>query len=641
MIGAIARSSLLLLQISPDAHYAGGATSLKAGGTLGLGRVFRFLFSTVPQWVQLGGIIIGVPVACIIAWHMWRRRAALWAWWIGRSRVIQASLVSVVLVVGAVGLGSGLYGYNYMMHQNDFCQSCHVMDTAWNRFQVSAHKNLQCHDCHRQPLYVSSKELFWWVLERRMAVPPHDKVPSSVCSECHMRLGTDSARTLVTLTAGHALHLGSTKPALKNIQCTTCHGRDFHKFTPNKASCSQSGCHFNIRVNLGAMSNASFQHCTSCHDFKGIVPVGATTAQARLALTPKAMDCGGCHTMSEKMRGFGLELDPHKGNCGMCHDVHKQTDPKGAFKTCATAQCHANAKTLTAFHRGLGPHAIDQCGMCHQAHSWKVKGTDCIACHSTIFNDKSPARHASAPVAEADRERRVANRHVRRGSSFRFASFSPRAAAPRESARRTLSPTPIAIVDSFPHSRHKSLACADCHSMTSTHGGLTFSRPSGCMGCHHAAAQRAPCAACHDASLRGPRAMPMPFATSVRRNTVTRPVNFAHAKHATLDCTGCHTNDAKRTVVTTCQGCHTSHHTTTADCATCHTTARDGHDRFAHDGCAACHTDVTVAALPSSRNVCIACHQEQKTHFPLGDCATCHALADRRMMHAGQPALVP
>ena len=522
------------------------------------------------------------------------------------------------------------------------------MDTAWNRFQVSAHKDIQCHGCHRQPLYVSSVELFWWVTERRMTVPPHDKVPSAVCSECHMREGTDSARTLVTLTAGHALHLKSDNPKLKNVQCVTCHGRDFHQFKPTSFSCTQSGCHLNQKVNLGAMSRQGFQHCTSCHDFKGLVPPGTTPKEAALALVPKVMDCTSCHAMTQNIKHFDLALDPHKGNCGMCHDVHKNTKPGDAFKTCASAGCHSNAQKLTAFHRGLGNHALDQCGMCHQAHSWKVRGSDCKACHTTINQDRPAARRISTR-ALPDRVRQVARRGNRARGVVRLASFvaatelAPlRAPLLRPTMMRpALTPrvsTRMAPDTGFLHSRHTSVSCTSCHSTTSTHGGLTFSRPAGCTGCHHSAQQRVTCTGCHAVSSLGERAMPMVFAISARPKPVTRSVGFTHERHGSLGCARCHATPGNRAVTSTCASCHASHHTATADCARCHTTARTGHDRDSHAGCAACHTDVTVAALPSSRAVCLTCHQEQRTHYPLRDCATCHALADHGMMRAGRVA---
>src|SRR5512133_116433 len=331
-----------LLQ-SPETHFAGGSSSKIAGTTALAGKFFRFLFSTVPQWIQIGGVLIGVPLVVILAWKGWKNRRELVAWWLARPGSVKLALFLGAGMIVVAGGASSLYGYNYMMHDNDFCQSCHVMDVPWNRFQVSAHKNLQCHACHRQPMYASTVELFYWVTQRRMVIPPHDKVPNAVCNECHMRQGTDSARTFVMLTAGHAVHLKSDSSSLKDVQCVTCHGRDFHVFKPTSASCAQSGCHANTRVNLGAMSRQGFMHCTTCHDFKGSVPPGTTVTQARLALGPKALDCAKCHAMNQKILTFDLATDPHKGNCGTCHDAHKQKEPKDAYKTCATAQCHPSA----------------------------------------------------------------------------------------------------------------------------------------------------------------------------------------------------------------------------------------------------------------------------------------------------------
>jgi hypothetical protein len=624
-------SVLQFAQQRPESIYAGGASSKTAGTTALAGHLFRFLFSTVPQWVQLAGILIGVPVAIITVWQLWKHRRAIWTWWLSRSLAVKGTLASAILILSVAVLGSALYGYNYVMHENDFCQSCHIMDTAWNRFQVSAHKNIQCHGCHRQPMYVSTVELFWWVTERRMTVPPHDKVPTAVCSECHMRQGTDSALTLVTLTAGHALHLQSDSSALKNVECVTCHGRDFHQFTPTNFSCAQSGCHINLRVSLGDMSRQGFLHCTSCHDFRGKVPPGTTVAQAKSALVPKAMDCSSCHPMSDKIRKFDLGADPHKGNCGMCHNVHKQTEPKDAFKTCATAQCHASADTLTAFHRGLGKHAIDECGACHQAHSWKVKGASCQACHQTINQDRPRARRAASARTPTS-IRHISARRSRTRSTVHLASWLPRrnatqtpGAAPN--ARQTRDTT-------FRHSRHTSVSCTTCHSVNSTHGGLTFSRPQGCASCHHSPRQRAACTKCHDPAKLSDRSMPAIFAITARHEAVTRELPFAHTQHGAIECARCHANGVTRPVTITCAGCHASHHRPEADCAGCHPTARTGHDRLSHAGCAGCHTDAVVAALPASRVVCLTCHQPQRTHYSTGDCATCHALARHGMMSA-------
>lgn len=367
------------------------------------GQLFRFLFSAVPQSVQIAAIIIGGTVMAVGLWYTWKHRQRLRTWFNARSRVHKAALAGAIAVVALLVGGTGLYSYDYMMHNNDFCSSCHVMNTAWDRFQVSAHKELTCHDCHRQSMLASTKELFWWVLERRMAVPVHDKVSTAICSECHRQLETDSTRTNVMLTAGHVLHLLSDSSALADVQCTTCHGRDFHTFTPNNATCSQSGCHTGQKVNLGAMSSAGFLHCTGCHEFRTGVAREASEADAKRGVTPVAEQCGSCHQMAEKIAEWDLDADPHEGTCGICHNAHTQDVPRDAFKSCATAQCHASADTLTTLHRGIGTHTVDDCSACHQAHSWKVKGTDCLACHKTIYDDRPPARRSDSSEVRGSR----------------------------------------------------------------------------------------------------------------------------------------------------------------------------------------------------------------------------------------------
>ena len=658
-------------------------------------QLFRFLFSAVPQWVQIAGIIIGGTVATVGVWHFWKHRRRLWAWFSTRSRVHKAALVGALAVVALLVGGAGLYNYNYVMHNNDFCSSCHIMNNAWNRFQVSAHKELGCHDCHRQSMLASTKELYWWVLERRMAVPAHDKVPTAICSECHQRLETDSARTNVLLTAGHVLHLQSDSSALADVQCTTCHGRDFHTFSPNNATCSQSGCHTGVSVKLGAMSQAGFLHCTSCHEFRTGVVRGATEADAKRGVTPVAVQCGSCHVMAEKIAEWDLAADPHEGTCGMCHNAHKQTEPRDAFQSCATAQCHASADTLTRMHRGLGTHTLNDCSACHQAHSWKVKGTDCLSCHKTIFNDRPPARprdstgvsglrHAPQPVngggssgaasprpaapprhapgtpesavirdvsARRDAEIAFGPRHARRAHqrtapslrsrtvrddpalrTVRIVNVANQQPAQGASRRVTTSDT------TFLHSRHRTVACTDCHTSAATHGGIKVTAPRDCLACHHGPTQVATCTNCHVRDSLGTRAKAVTFSVSARPAPVTRSVAFPHARHADLECARCHGPDERRTVAAeTCNSCHTGHHRPTRECSACHTTARTGHFRTAHDGCASCHTPDKLPVGRLTRSLCVACHQDRTTHYVNRDCADCHVVPDNMVMRGAPP----
>ena len=612
---------LVLLQQNPDAHYGGGtASGLKAGATTDFaGKLFRFLLTDVPQWVQIAGIIVGGPIALIVAWQAWKNRLRIWAWFNERSRIYKLGIVASLGFVALIGGFVGLYNYNYVMHKNDFCQSCHIMDTAWNRFQVSAHKDLQCHACHRQPLWVSSKELFWWVLERRMAVPTHDKVPTTVCSECHVRPKTDSSRTNVLMTAGHVLHMKSDSSALKNVQCVSCHGRDFHLFRPNNATCSQGGCHEGKVVKLGAMSGAKFLHCTTCHDFRTRVQAGANRADVKQAVAPKSLGCSACHEMAEKVLKWNLAADPHKGSCGSCHNPHKQEKPVEAYKSCASAQCHASADTLTAFHRGLGTHRLDDCGACHQAHSWKVKGTDCLACHKTIYQNKPAA------------VRRLGGGPPDSATAF-VPEPEPQGAPTAAAVRKTTDST-------FLHSRHKDIGCADCHTTTGeTHGAVKLSAPKDCLSCHHADKQKAQCTACHRTASLAQKPQAVTFSVTARKTApVTRSLGFAHARHVKLDCAKCHASNDKRTpTVTTCTGCHTDHHQPVRDCVSCHAGAKSGHDRTIHDDCSTCHSPTRFTLTSTSgRPFCLTCHETQRNHYTAGECATCHVIPSHATQRGG------
>jgi hypothetical protein len=456
--------------------------------------------------------------------------------------------------------------------------------------------------------------MFYWVFERRMAIPVHDKVPTAVCSECHMRSGTDSARTNVMRTAGHLLHLKSDSSALKGVQCVSCHGRDFHMFRPNNATCSQAGCHAGKVVKLGTMSNARFLHCTTCHEFRAQMQGGASVVDAKKSVTPKALGCAACHQMSEKILKWNLEADPHKGSCGSCHNPHKQEQPKEAFKACAT--CHAAADTLTAFHRGLGAHKLDDCGACHQAHSWKVKGTDCLACHKTIY------------------ENRPAVKRMGGGPPDSLYAFEPAAPKP---VQQPVALQQTATDSTFLHSRHKGITCTECHSTSTAHGAIKVTAPRDCLACHHGAKQKAVCTTCHTTSSLGTRTRAVTFTVSARPAPLTRNVAFAHARHGKIECAKCHSADDKRTPTATCNSCHADHHQPARDCATCHTSAKTGHDRTVHDGCAGCHATARFTAAPvASRNFCLTCHQPQKNHYPAGECSTCHAIPEHASGNGGR-----
>lgn len=594
----------------------------------GAASVFRFLFSSVPQWIQIGGVIVGAVVGMWGAWMAWKHRQAMLTWLTTRSRGAKIALgASTVLALGVAG-GVGAWSWDFMMHDNDFCSSCHVMKGAFTRFRVSEHDKLECHACHQQSIFASTKELYYWVLDRPEKIPAHAPVPNRICGECHEQQQADSAWKRVIATAGHRVHFQSDSSQLKNLMCVDCHAKEVHAFKAVDMSCTTAGCHEQTKVRLGAMANQSGLHCITCHDFgrsvSEVVPIDST----RQALVPARQECFTCHEMREKLAKHDLDKDPHKATCGTCHNPHDQEKAGKAFESCATAGCHASADTLTAFHRGLGNHTLDKCGACHKPHSWKVKSTQCVDCHQDIYRDK-PAR-ARARSADAASPPEAPTALVPAPRTRRLAG-GPHAEEPDEAPLdvSTARGPPVAGQardTTFLHSRHRKVGCTSCHSANASHGALTIKGPADCQACHHAQDARAgTCTTCHQASeLPAPRRVPTTLRITGRAAPIERALELSHERHAKLECASCHVAGAPERIQKTCAECHQNHHRADATCASCHIDAKATHNRESHLGCASCHKEAGTTTLAPSREVCLSCHSEQRAHKPSQRCDVCH-----------------
>ena len=621
--------------------------------------VVRFLFNTVPQWVQVGGAILAAVVALVLAFLAWRHRVALGAWFRAKSRAWKMGFAAITLVIlGGIGF-AGSWTWNYMMHDNEFCSGCHIMAVPFQRFGTSEHAKLSCHDCHRQSIFASSWELYIQVTERPDSIPAHRTVPNAICSECHIQRDADSTWKRVSATAGHQVHLNPRSPLLSRMECTTCHAREVHRFKPVSETCAQSGCHDDVKVELGRMAQQTDLHCTVCHVFTVKAAEGNPIDSSRAALIPGDQQCLGCHAMAERLGQFAPEQEPHGGKCGSCHNPHTQTTTQGAFQSCATSGCHTRSDTLTAMHRNLGRHRLQTCGACHGAHTWKANAVDCKSCHTGISDPavrtRPPADHpslkssgteAQAPARGLDLVQPSPHR-TREGVPLISASWGgtrqaggaiwpPPAGRGRwrgdEGAALNVAAAPARQgrdTARFEHARHGSVTCTTCHSTRTGHGDLKPSVARDCQGCHHGNnATARNCVACHTAGeIAAARPVATTFALSVWPQPRSRPVTFAHERHSRLECATCHADTRQRTVERTCASCHTEHHTPEASCASCHPPAKDTHTRAVHaTGCAAsgCHDRERGTAVSPVRATCLACHAEQRDHKTGRECAPCH-----------------
>ncbi len=616
--------------------------------------VVQFIFQQ-PGWVMIGGIVVGGIVALIVLALLWRNRAALLTWLRTRDRWLKITMAATVGAVLLAVAGTGVAAMNYMEHNNNFCLGCHVMIPAGEPFvrpdtgtylivnriaKESPHDSLECHDCHEPDMVTQMKELWLWMTARPEQVPPHGQLTNRVCEKCHQQGEAKESWQRVAQTVGHKAHLESDSTALEDLQCVTCHALEVHRFVPVDSTCYQKGCHLSdsVGIRIGAMRDQTDLHCVTCHEFTAepLFRVGRDPAGG--PLTPRDQQCFSCHEMRRVLEAFDPALDPHGATCGVCHNPHTQEDAKAAGQTCATAQCHADWRSVR-FHVGAAHRkGAEECLTCHQPHAARVDASDCEGCHEEV--SRQGGRNLTPPVP-FDTTRALQRTHRdlpprdqglssgSMGGTVRLhrAGDSPPTVGPPGGG---LAASPTSPADTFSHRQHRALACLTCHTTQSGQGSLRFEAPRGCQICHHQAPSRSRCAECHEeGELTAPA--PMPVSVSVKNEPPrTRDVAFEHQTHAEVACQKCHTEPvslAPGAPVAACTACHEEHHTEERSCAACHRTANvaEAHGpEAAHEACTECHDQATVARLSPNRSFCLACHDPETDHYPERQCIECH-----------------
>jgi hypothetical protein len=592
-----------------------------------------------PPWVMQLGIVLALLVAGTLFVLAWRRRRAISAWFASRSPGTMYALAGGLAVIGIGVATLGWKANEYMMHDNNFCQGCHIFvpsGHAWVKpdtgtyLLVNAlegkHDTLSCHACHPFELAAQARDMYFWIMDRPEDVPPHGKVPRDICEQCHVQGAASETWQAIAATAGHRTHFESDsvkqiaagfEGGLVNdeISCLTCHARSAHRFQPADSTCAQQGCHLTeeIDIRLGGMADQTGLHCSVCHNFKAEVPLLATRDSAAGTLRPARAECLGCHAMREVLTDFDPATDPHGGTCGMCHNPHTQVKPEDALKSCTTAGCHGDWEKVP-FHTGATHRGVArQCQTCHEPHAARVDASNCAECHAEV-RERSGGR--IRPPQPFDTTRAL-NR-VSLGATVNLGIPPP---------------------DTFSHQRHRNLACLTCHVPNAPRSRLTFEQPRGCQICHHQAPATNRCAECHEsAALEAPVGASLTVAVEGARPPSAprgRDVPFSHPVHRELSCAACHTvpvSLAPADSVRSCAGCHVQHHEAGRSCADCHRTdaTLPAHARLddAHADCTSCHAPATVARLEPARSFCLSCHAASVDHYAPRECSVCHFQAD-------------
>jgi nitrate/TMAO reductase-like tetraheme cytochrome c subunit len=414
-----------------------------------------------------------------------------------RRRRLTAATVLVIVFV-ALLMGTAL-GAAHLTSGSGICQQCHEMQPYYQSWQQSAHKSVECAQCHIPSGTVglllakigALREVYVHIAgEEAMPLQVNSKVPRATCLSCHPK-PTDA-----TYASSSFTHTAHTSGA-----CSDCHRGLFHPTAPPAKPVPAV-------AKLGTMDN-----CLTCHD--------GTTA-------PKT--CNTCHKA------------PHKasGECRACHTPKSWSQPialsasvsKEACLTCHPKQKDVTLKSSTFSHDA---HKAETCADCHnkQLHPSKKSSTtvsmaSCLTCHNGTRAPKTCSTCHKAPHA-AFGECGLCH------TAKNWTPVSAAAAVSGAKAAKAGFAHPFAL-----NGRHATLKCASCHKTLGT-GKAAAALPTKCVGCH------------------GDKHKGLTDCTRCHKTSGWTPANFTHPGVSGMNwrgmaCSDCHPNGYASHTCTKCHG---------------------------------------------------------------------------------------
>jgi nitrate/TMAO reductase-like tetraheme cytochrome c subunit len=273
-------------------------------------------------------------------------------------KAIPIVLRRVILAVVGVVLITAAYGsyqvYSYTQNDPNFCRSCHTMESAWQRWRTSEHRNISCHNCHEQSVFESTEQIIRFALAQPERVSKHAGISDEACLKCHE--SGDRRWPQIKATAGHKVHFEQ-----QHIACTKCHSISIHRFAPPTQICQV--CHPDEQIKIMAMGQ---RYCLDCHRF---LAEGSP-------LRPTRQTCLDCHLKQAQSKVHWPDNAPMRFTCSQCHKPHVFEEP---VVNCLS--CHQNIRQ-EGLHQGKG-HVAAPCTTCHKPHEWEVtKREACLTCHA-------------------------------------------------------------------------------------------------------------------------------------------------------------------------------------------------------------------------------------------------------------------
>ncbi|MBI4268197.1 MAG: hypothetical protein HY662_05370 [Chloroflexi bacterium] len=275
-----------------------------------------------------------------------------WRWWWRHPKKIAIPVTIAVILFIAIGGYLFARFYNYTQDDPRFCQSCHIMEEAWDKWAISEHKDVGCHKCHEQSVLGGARQILDFAFGNFTRVEKHATVQDEFCKQCHE--SNNPKWVQVAATAGHRVHSEE-----QNVACTKCHSVSLHRFEPPAPICNV--CHAEQEVEVSGMAD---MHCQTCHQF--------LAEDASLVPTRKA--CLDCHQSLTTVAVNWPADAPMQFPCSDCHQPHEQAKPVVECQSC---------HSVSGLHQA-GAHVASQCQTCHQPHSWQVAPRDtCLTCHTS------------------------------------------------------------------------------------------------------------------------------------------------------------------------------------------------------------------------------------------------------------------
>ncbi len=375
------------------------------------------------------------------------------------------------LVVFAIGSTIGVEATS----RSSFCNNCHIMEPYYTSWKHSAHKDVECVQCHIEPgaqSFIAAKlNGLGQVVDdalNRTSTKPSASVSALSCtrSGCHT-VETLSRKEIDTgvFKFRHDKHLGAKHLGVE-ISCGTCHSHvkgDEH-FEVNTTVCVT--CHLVDGATPGTQMvggrEARIIHLAVRHGEAG----GAAPASNESEKVPPS-SCTTCHDPPEGQVEFqGLKVDHAQflafgATCESCHQGVTATPPPIEDGRCL--ECHTFGVERSLESREM-----------HHVHTLGRHKIECSSCHGSI-------RHGTGVQAVSLEQFDCTRCHVDQHAVQRRTYFHVGASAPG-AGPNPISPMFLAHVD-----------CTGCHTLArpvdanpGSGASVKAAAPEACDACHQA-----------------------------------------------------------------------------------------------------------------------------------------------------------